>query len=276
MKINKILAIHLAATAALLVGCDMITEDEQKKEVKEAKEVKKRYLDINDITRIPVGFSGHKLTNVENALEILTRPKGITETTDEYNKRMSILTYDHPENDHIYDPDALFSFRMVHMLKATYNADTEIISIRHVGIDGYNFPDFGVCRDANIPEHKGEHPIICSVDNKVQLSISNKNAAFGRYLKPRKRISSEGGRKTLEYDLNDTFKLSKDKVNELLNNNDEDINISVMLLGNIINNQINPLHSGTYAVSGAITPFNLKHIVYYNPETGEILVRRDI
>lgn len=274
MRINKLLAIHLAATAVLLVGCDMIIgNDPEKKEAKEAKEVKKNYLDINDITKIPVGFSGNKLTDVENALEILTKPKGVTETTDEYNKRMSILTYDHPDND---NPNALFSFRMAHMLKATYDADTEIMSVHHVGIDGYNFSEFGVCRDANIPEHKGEHPIICSVDNKVQLSISNKNAAFGRYLKPRKKISSEGGRKTLEYDLSDTFKLSKDKVNELLNNNDEDINISVMLLGNIINNQINPLHSGTYAVSGAITPFNLKHIVYYNPETGEILIRRDI
>ena len=119
--------------------------------------------------------------------------------------------------------------------------------------------------------------MICNAGNGVQLSISNKNKAFGKYLKLRKEYSALDN---VEYDLIDGFKLAKNKLSELpprySTMEKKGIIVSALMVGSLVDSQKNTFHSDTYAVRGAVIPFNLKHIIFYNENNGEILAKRNI
>ena len=108
----------------------------------------------------------------------------------------------------------------------------------------------------------------------MALAISNRNIFFTKYTKRFKDSYIP------KYNLVDSFKVPRDKVNDLLQ--DDEVNISILLVGNLINN-FNNKFGESYALKAGSSygdphgiPFNLQYLVYYNKNNGEVLLKRDV
>lgn len=232
-----------------------------------------------DTTKIPFGFNGDDLSSVSNKVEKLTKRKDQIETTDEYNKRMSILSFDPtPENfDRLYAIKIQTgAFNPTDSIE--FDADKGKVFIKYTGpiLNGF-------CKDNITQRYKKEHPVICHTGNGVSLSVSNKSKFFLKTMTQHESISRRD-----EYNFIDSFSLSREKIAELpkVGNGFSSIGISTLLVGNIVKDQVNPQHSWVepystgekitvHAASGKVIPFNVKHIVNYSSSTGEILARKD-
>ncbi len=271
IKVREMQSEYMAFDALVDEKCTDTPPKEEKK-VAIKKEESSNSISAFDIgvERIPPDFKSVNLESVANKVKELTKSKGEIETTDEYNKRMAVLTYD-PSPAKF---DTLYAFK-IHTApfdaqeNSSYNADTEIVSVSFTGA-----LTNGLCRDDGV---KAEHPMKCTAGNGVELSISTKNKAFSKYFKVRKPLSFSSD---VEYDLVDNFKLPRNKIAELpprystLEN--KGIIVAALLIGSLVDGQKNPLQAGSHAVRGAVIPFNLKHIIYYNEKNGEILAKRDV
>jgi len=112
------------------------------------------------------------------------------------------------------------------------------------------------------------------VGKKVYLAISNKNSLVKKYVKAKTSMFEVD---KLNLDLVDEFSFPREKLSTIQNSSRTyDLNVSTLLVGKIVKDQKNPLHSGAHAVSGKAIPFDLKYIVHYHAKTGEVLATREL
>ena len=234
-------------------------------------------------TKVEPEFLGDNLSHIAEQVAKLTRSKGASETTDEYKKRMSVLSFDPSPSDY----EKLYSVKITtapyDVQKSTgYNADKGILSINYK-----NSLNDGLCEDKNIPKYSSEHPLVCLVGNKVSLSISNKNGLLKKYLKGRSNMFEKGN-----YDLIDEFPFPRESLSTIQTIPDSsstfNLNVSTLLVGKIVKDQKNPSHAWVeepllssekthaHAVNIGAIPFDLKYIVHYNTKTGEVLATREL
>jgi hypothetical protein len=231
----------------------------------------------DEVATVPPGFLGDDLSSIGDKVKVITASKDQIETTDEYNKRMSVLKFDPVPLSF----DKNYSIKMINSTfgltrSIEYNADKEVVTIN------YN----KICKDDVIYKYKKEKPIICEPSSEINLSISNKNKYFGKVIVNRKEYDYIDNP---DYDFVDSFKLSRDKVPLLYKSDtDKSIQIATLLVGKIVEEQKNPVFSWVehpyidktattrHAVSGKVIPFEITAIVHYNEKSGEILSKKEI
>jgi hypothetical protein len=145
---------------------------------------------------------------------------------------------------------------------------------------------YEICKDDEIYKYKNEKPLICTPNDRLKISLSNKGKVFGRNIVNRKEYDYIDNPK---YDFISKFNLSRDKIPALYkSDSDKAIQISTLLVGNLVKDQKNPLFTwvehpyldktstSRHAVKGRIVPFDVKEVIHYNQITGEILYRNEI
>lgn len=249
-------------------------QEKSKKEPEPPKVVEFNFTE--EATQIPKDFRGSDLTSVLVKVKEIIKKKEPVETTEEFNKRMSTITY---------DPSPL-SFEILYSIKlensifsrlnSSYNADKEEMTVEINKI----------CSDDVIFKYKNTKPLICEFSSDKKYSISNKNKIFGKYLVGGK-IEPYVNRQ--DYNFIDKFKIKRDLIPSLYSPADnKEILIDVLIVGTLVNGQNNPIHTWvenawldknpttSHAIVTPAIPFDPKFLVYYNRNSGEILLKREI
>lgn len=278
----KVASIRAEADAYDLMSRNGCTDQPPEKAKKAGEKVVDEQANSNleitsEIKTIPTSFTGHNLSSVAAKVGELTKRKDQIETTAEYNKRMSVLKFD-PSPLDFETPYAIklgaSTFGMSKSIE--YNADKELLTVRY----------YEICKDDVIYKYKNEKPLICTPNETLKLSISNKSKIFSRLIINRKEFDYLENPK---YDFISRFKLTRDKVPALYKSEtNKDIQLSTILVGNLAKDQKNPLFtwiefpysdktpSSSHAVSGKLVPFEVKAVIHYNQLNGDILHREEI
>jgi hypothetical protein len=226
----------------------------------------------NDVTQVPPEYKGTDFSSVLPKVKESLKEKNPIETTDEFHKRMSVISFDPTPLNF----ETLYSVKLdqQHDLFKKYNADKEELK--------YEIED--ICTDVRIFRYKNEKPLLCELNNGIRFSISSKNKMFGKYFigKVKPYLDRE------DYKFTDTIKIKREVIPSLYSNQTtkDKILIDVLIVGNLVKDQKNPKHTWIdnswndnkketeHAVGNSVVPFEPKFIVYYNSNTGEILQKR--
>lgn len=230
----------------------------------------------NEVTLIPKNFAGNDLSPISDKVSTITKNKEQIETTDEYNKRMAVLKFD--PTPFIFNKK--YSIKLVPSTFGMsqhfdYNADKETLAVEYKNI----------CKDDVIYKYKNEKPLVCKANGSINLSISNKSKIFGKLISNRIDYPSLDNP---EYDFKDSFKMSRNKLTSLYKSeSDKTIQLATLFVGYIVEDQKNPKHTWVenpyldktpttmHAVSGKVVPFEVKNIIHFNLNSGEILDKKE-
>ena len=239
---------------------------------------------------LPPNYRGSNTSDIAKAvhrsfLDILTG-RETTETTAEFAKRASLEKF----NPELVDLNALYAVLLDNeswwqpnskpRLIVGYDADKELM---HFRVPTENMFNQSICEDltrqfafddsakAKLKSISSqEHPINCYLADNVTLSISNKNPVFKKNI-VRVKDNSHYLDGKYQLDLVDSIKYPLEKARQTNGFN----NIGVLFVGKIDKD----IKLGDFVwCSGIATrgiPFNLKHIVYFHNQSGEILLKRD-
>lgn len=224
----------------------------------------------NEITKIPKGFEGDNLSDIAKKVGELTKPKGELETTAEYTDRISVIKLN--LNDAIRDNNYAFKFNTEPFdskVVKSYDADTQKLKIQLEGV----LTD-GLCKD-RLNKLKNDHPVQCYLGRGTTISITNKNPIFKQFMTKREIYDGQ-------WFFVDYIDIPRERISTM---KDPKVNygsytVSALIVGSVVDNMKNTSEKlgfgDYYAMSGESIPFDLKYIVYYDTNTGDVLASRDL